>query len=152
VNPTRLLTRSLVVGVAIAAAATLTAFGSNDVTRSRIERSLAPTFANLYVQRSAILGETGVTVAGVAASASCDRGGPKVPDVGPGADWICMVTFHDDKNQVQNGKFELQVKADCTYVAGGPSKLVGLATLTNQAGKDVPNPAFEFDGGFDPHT
>ena len=150
-NPTRLLTRILATGLAIAAAATLTAFGSNDVTKTRIERSLAPTFANLYVQRSLILGETGVTTAGVTATASCDRGGPKVPDVGPGADWICMVTYHDDHNQVQNGKFELQVKADCTYVAGGPSKLVGLATITNTAGKDAPNPAFEFDGAFDPH-
>jgi hypothetical protein len=149
----RLLTRGLTVGlVAAAIAAALTGCGSPDVTKARLERSLAPTFANLYVQRAAILGETGVTVAGTAATADCDRGGPKVADVGPGANWICMVTFHDDHGQVQTGKFELHAKADATYIAGGPSKLIGLATLTDTTGKDIPNPAFEFDGAFDPNS
>jgi hypothetical protein len=39
---------------------------------------------------------------------------------------------------------------DC-YTAGGPSKLVGLLTITDAHGNDVPNPVFEFDGCFDPH-
>lgn len=32
----------------------------------------------------------------------------------------------------------------------GPSKLIGLATITDRQGKDVPKPVFEFDGCFDP--
>jgi hypothetical protein len=150
VNPHRLLTRGLAVGVAITTAWSLAACGSVDVTKARLEQSLAPTFANLYVQRARILGEPGITVASTAASADCDRGGPKVADVGPGADWICMVAFHDDHGQDQVGKFELHVLADSTYVAGGPSKLIGLAVITDKDGKDVPNPVFEFDAGFDP--
>jgi hypothetical protein len=146
----RLPTRGLTVALALAAAATLTAFGSPDVTKTRIEKAIAPTFANLYVQRATILGESGITVAGVGATADCDRGGPKIADVGPGADWICMITFIDDHGQQQVGKFEVNAKTDSTYVAGGPSKLVGLAILTDKTGKDVPNPAFEFDGAFDP--
>jgi hypothetical protein len=147
---TRLLTS--VLAVAVAAIGALTAVGGPDVTKARLEQALAPTFANLYVQRAAILGLPGVTVATVAASASCDRGGPKVPDVGPGADWVCMVTFHDDQGQAQNGKFEIHAKSDATYVGSGPSKLVGLATLTDKSGHDVPNPVFEFDGAFDPDS
>jgi hypothetical protein len=147
----RLLTRTVGIVAAITAAGALTAFGSPGVTKTRLEKAIAPTFANLYVQRATILGEPGITTASIAASAKCDRGGPKVADVGPGADWICMITFTDDHGKQQTGKFEVQAKADSTYVAGGPSKLIGLAMLTDkQTGKDVPNPVFEFDGAFNP--
>lgn len=147
---TRTLTGS---ALAVLAAVSLTGCGTSDVTRARLEASLAPTFENLYVQRAAILGETDVTPATVHAKATCDRGGPKVADVGPGADWICMVAFTDDSGTRQDGKFELQAKANSTYTAGGPSKLVGLAVLTDvRTAQDVPNPTFEFDGAFDPRS
>jgi hypothetical protein len=142
--------------IVLSAAATALAIsgcGHQDVTKARLEKSLAPTFANLYVQRASILGEAGVTASGVAPSADCDRGGPKVADVGPGADWICMVTFVDDHGKTQTGKFELQAKANSTYVAGGPSKLIGTVMITDaRTGRDVPNPVFEFDGAFDPNS
>ncbi|MFF4185354.1 hypothetical protein ACFYZ9_19345 [Streptomyces sp. NPDC001691] len=148
-NRTRLLTSGLGLALAIAAVTVTTAAGSPDVTKVRVEKALAPTFANLYVQQAHMLGIPGITVAGIDASAACDRGGPKVADTGSGTDWICMVTFHDDHHTVQSGKFELQIRADSTYVAGGPSKLVGLATITDRTGRDVPNPVFEFDGALD---
>jgi hypothetical protein len=123
------------------------------VTKARLEASIAPTFANLYVRRATILGESGVTVASIAPRAACDRGGPKVADVGPGADWICMIAFTDDRGKRQEGKFEVQAKANSTYVAGGPSKLMGPVMITERAtGKDVVNPPFEFDGAFDPYS
>lgn len=150
-NRTRLFKIGLGLAVAAAAVAATTAAGSPDITKVRMEKALAPTFANLYVQQAHILGIPGITVAGIDASATCDRGGPKVADVGSGADWICMVTFHDDHQKVQTGKFEVQIKADSTYVAGGPSKLIGQATITGKSGKDVPNPVFEFDGALNPN-
>ena len=61
-----------------------------------------------------------------------------------------MIHFTDDDGQPQDGKFEVQVRADATYVAGGPSKLIGQATLTDSHGQDVTNPVFEWDGAFDP--
>ncbi|MFF3871763.1 hypothetical protein [Streptomyces sp. NPDC001978] len=149
--PTRLLTRGLIVAAAVAAVAVSTAFSTPDVTKARAERAMAPTLANLYVQQAAILGIPDVTVTGTDAWADCDRGGPKVADVGSESDWICMVTFHDDAHHVQTGKFELQIRADSTYIASGPSKLIGMATITDKkTGKDVPNPVFEFDGTLDP--
>jgi hypothetical protein len=152
-TPKRVITPVVTIALAGAAVATLTAFGSPDVTKARLEQALAPTFANLYIQRAAILGETGITPASIGASAKCDRGGPKVADVGPGADWICMITFTDDHGKQQTGKFEVQAKTDSTYVAGGPSKLIGLAMLTDKKTRnDVPNPVFEFDGAFDPRS
>ncbi|MEU5940260.1 hypothetical protein ABZ807_13930 [Micromonospora sp. NPDC047548] len=146
---TRTRTIALAIGLA-AAVGTLTGCGQPDVTKDRLEQAIGPAFANLYAQRADILGEPGVTVTSINASAACDRGGPKVPDVGPGPDWICMIHFTDDHGQPQDGKFEVQVKSDATYVGGGPSKLIGQAMLTDSHGRDVPNPVFEFDGAFDP--
>ena len=62
-----------------------------------------------------------------------------------------MIHFTDDTQTPQDGKFELQVKSNSCYTAGGPSKLVGLAVITDTHGADVPNPVFEFDGCFDPN-
>ncbi len=135
----------------LASVALFAGCGTTDITKTRVENAIAPTFANLYVQQATILGHPGVTVASTAASANCDRGGPKVADKGPGADWICMIHFIDDTHTAQDGKFELQIKANSCYTAGGPSKLVGLVTITDTHGHDVPNPVFEFDGCFDPN-
>jgi hypothetical protein len=88
--------------------------------------------------RAAILGEHGVTVASISASATCDRGGPKVPDVGAGPNWICMITFTDDHGQPRRASSRSR-PADATYVAGGPSKLVGLATTPDAHGNNVTN-------------
>jgi hypothetical protein len=132
--------------------AILSAFGGNDVTRVRLEKSIAPTFANLYVQQATLLGHPGVTVASTAATASCDKGGPKVADVGPGANWVCTLTFNDQTHVKQTGNFELNVHANSCYTAAGPSKLIGLAVITDQRGNDATNPVFEFDGCFNPSS
>lgn len=149
----RVARRVLAAVIAVGAVTSLSACGSSDVTKARLEASLGPTFANLYVhQQIDILGHPGVTVASVDARPSCDKGGPKVADHGPGADWICMVEFNDDTGKAQKGKFELQAKSNSCYTAGGPSKLIGLVTITDTRGNDVPNPVFEFDGCFDPRS
>jgi hypothetical protein len=142
----------LTTSFALATLATLAGCGGADVTKARLEAAVAPTFANLYVQQATILGHTNVSVTSTAAQAACDRGGPKVADVGPGADWICVIHFTDDTGAPQDGKFELQVKSNSCYTAGGPSKLVGLVTITDTHGNDVANPVFEFDGCFNPDS
>ena len=88
------------------------------------------------------------------AQAQCDKGGPKAPDHGPGADWICLMRWTDPNVPLPDGsgRFELNVHSNDCYTAGGPSKLVGLITITDKNGKDVDNPVFEFDGCFDPDS
>lgn len=136
----------LLLGVVLVAAGC----GPSDVTRARLEGAIAPTFENLYVQQAQILGHDGVTRSSIGAVAACDRGGPKVADEGPGADWICMIHFVDETGTGQDGKFEVQVKSNSCYTASGPTKLLGPAMITDRRGRDVTNPVFEFDGCFDP--
>ena len=140
------------VAVLLVVPALASACGSPDVTKARLDHALAPAFDNVYAARSRILGEN-VTPGEVSAVVDCDRGGPKVEDVGPGADWLCKLTFTDDQGLLQDSKLELQVRANSTYVAGASTKLVGPVMITDaRTGKQVVNPAFEFDGAFDPDS
>jgi hypothetical protein len=150
----RILPRLVAVLLAGAAIAGLSACGGSDVTRPRLERSLPQAFANLYVQQAALLGHTGITAANLHARAQCDKGGPQVADRGPGADWICQMTWQDPKYVAADafpGKFEVNAHSNDCYTAGGPSKIVGLVTITDKHGRQVDNPVFEFDVCFDPH-
>jgi hypothetical protein len=140
--------------VAIAASAALAGCGGSAVTRPRLERSLPVVFSRLYVQQSKLLGHKGITVQNLHAKAQCDKGGPKVADVGPGTDWICQMTWKDPNIPADSlpGKFEMNVHSNNCYTAGGPSKLVGTFTITDTHGNDVDNPVFEFDACFDPKS
>jgi hypothetical protein len=146
--------RLAVVAATGAAARGLSACGGSDVTKARLERNLPQTFANLYVQQAKILGHDNITTQSLHARAQCDKGGPKVADQGPGADWICLMSWKDPNVPLPDGtgKFELNAHSNDCYTAGGPSKLIGLQTITDTHGNDVPNPVFEFDGCFDPRS
>jgi hypothetical protein len=138
-------------GALVAAGLALVAAGcgGSDITRPRIEGSLGPVFDNLYVQQQTLLGHPGLAPAQVGAKPVCHRSTPGTHDQGAGSDWICQVTWTDHAGKSQNGKFELQVRSNGCYQAGGPSKLVGPITIQTAGGKTVTNPAFEFDGCFD---
>ena len=139
------------VGIGVAAAAT---GGGSTVTRARLERSLPQTFANLYAKQAKMLGHQGVTPASLHAKAMCDKHGADVADVGPGADWVCLMSWTDPNVPMPTegyGKFELNVHSNDCYTAGGPSKLTGYLTITDTKGREVDNPVFEFDGCFDPN-
>src|SRR3954468_8841560 len=145
--------RALLLSV-ILAAVTLAGCGGSDVTRARLERSLPPAFEQLYVQQAQLPGHQNITVANLHAKAQCDKGGPKVADRGPGADWICQMTWHDPNLApgILPGKFEINAHSNDCYTAGGPSKVVGSFTIPDTHGNDVDNPVFEFDVCFDPKS
>lgn len=138
--------------VGVGAAVTATSAGST-VTRARLERSLPATFANLYVDQASLLGRNDITAESLHATAMCDKHGPDVADIGPGGDWVCLMSWTDPQVPMPTegyGKFELNVHSNDCYTAAGPSKLTGFLTITDASGTEVTNPVFEFDGCFDP--
>ncbi len=138
--------------VAVVLVAILSAGGGSDITRGRLEHSLPQSFANRYVAQAKLLGHANVSVDSLHARATCDKGGPKVADQGPGADWNCYMSWSDPNTPLPDGtgRFELNVHSNDCYTAGGPSKVVGLLTITDIRGNDVTNPVFEWDTCFDP--
>ncbi len=127
--------------------------GGSTVTRARLERSLPVVFSHMYVDQAGLLGHTGVTYRSLHAKAMCDKHGPDVADIGPGGDWLCLMSWTDPNITLppeHYGKFELNVHSNDCFTAVGPSKLTGFLTLTDTHGRDVINPAFEFDSCFDP--
>ncbi|MCW2925728.1 MAG: hypothetical protein JWM98_3132 [Thermoleophilia bacterium] len=125
---------------------------STTVTRPRLERSLERTYANRYVALSKVTGHRGVTAKSLDAHAVCDKGGPTVDDAGPGGDWICQVAYTDPNvpNPDGSAKVEMNVHSNDCYTAAGSSKLVGPLNIVDTHGHQVVNPAFEFDGCFNP--
>jgi hypothetical protein len=135
----------------LAAVAMATGSGSS-VTQARLERSLPVVFSNIYAQEARLVGHRGVTPASLHAKAMCDNG---AGNVGPGATWVCLMSWQDPSTPMPStgyGKFELNVHSNDCYTVGSPSSLIGYQTLTDAAGRTVNNPAFEFDGCFDPHA
>lgn len=126
---------------------------SDEVTVPRLERSISDVFAHQYERQARLLGHDGVTAASLHVRAMCERGGPDVPDVGPGSDWICLLGWTDPDVPMPPegyGKVELVVHANDCYTASSPSKLVGFQTIEDRHGRTVNNPVAEFDGCFDP--
>lgn len=146
-------TVTLVAVLALAGAVVAGTGGGSAVTRPRLERSLPAAFSHLYVARAHLLGQDDVTPTSLHARAMCDKGGAVEPDTGPGSNWNCLMSWDDPQVPMPvegYGKFELTVHSNGCYTAGGPSKLVGFATLTDTRGREVTNPVSEFDGCFDP--
>ena len=87
--------------------------------------------------RRTLLGRHGVTAGSLHAKAMCDKHGADVADVGPGGDWICLMSWTDPNVPMPPegyGKFELNVHSNDCYTAGGPSKLIGLPDHHRHAG------------------
>ena len=145
---------ALAVVVAVSGAVLAGSGGGSSVTQARLERSLPTAFANLYADQAELLGHEGVTPASLHPRAMCDKGGAVEPDIGPGSNWNCLVSWTDPNVPMPPegyGKFEVDVHSNGCYTAGGPSKLVGFQTITDTSGREVANPVYEFDGCFDPN-
>ena len=135
------------------ASVAVTGGDSSTATSARLERSLPQVFANVYADQARLLGRSGVSAASLHPQAMCDKHGPDVADVGPGGDWICLMSWTDPQVPMPPegyGKFELNVHSNDCFTAAGPTKLTGYLTITDKSGNEVTNPAFEFDGCFDP--
>lgn len=152
----RLLTAGLLPLAALTAASVLVIAVTTPVTgsgigRGKLERSLATSYAHLYRLQSAELHGPAVTETQLRTTASCDKGGLRGVDEGPGTDWRCVVTWHlPGATAVGSASYQLDVTADGRYVADGdgPREVNGNFSVRTSYG-DSPNPLWQFDGTVD---
>ncbi|MBO2455594.1 ABC transporter permease [Actinomadura barringtoniae] len=121
------------------------------ILRQKLQDSLAVSYAHLYRLQTSELHRPAVTEAQLRAGASCDKGGPRVADEGPGNDWRCVVTWHlPGVTSAGSAIYQLDVTADGRYVADGdgPKEVNGYFQVHTSSG-DEPNPLWQFDGNVD---
>jgi ABC-2 type transport system permease protein len=138
---------AITVGV-IAAASSASGSG---IDKAKLDNSLETAFAHLYRMQTAELHRPDVTEAQLRTSASCDKGGPLVDDLGPGNDWRCVVTWQlPDATATGSAIYQLDVGPDGRYVADGdgPQEVNGFFRVHTATG-DAPNPLWQFDGSID---
>jgi hypothetical protein len=139
------------VAVIAAVLLTVSGCGSSGITSARLNRAVAPTFANLYVLQQSLRGRR-VTAASLNSKADCARGGPETADSGAGNDWACTVTwFNTGPNIAATASYQVHVQTNGCYTADGdgPADLNGQQLITAADGATVTNPLWEFDGCFD---
>lgn len=137
--------------VTIGVIAAATSASGSGIDRAKLDSSLATAFAHLYRMQTKELHRPHVIEAELHASASCDKGGPLVPDSGPGNDWRCVVRWRlPGSAAVGVGNYQLDVDSTGRYVADGdgPPELNGFFQIHRSSG-DVPNPLWQFDGSVD---
>ncbi|HEV7211997.1 MAG TPA: ABC transporter permease [Blastococcus sp.] len=131
-------------------AAAMPASGSG-IDRSKLQTSMATAYAHLYRLQSRELRRPDVTETELRTTATCDKGGSRVDDVGPGNDWRCVVSWHiPGATAVGSAIYQLDLTADGRYVADGdgPQEVNGFFLVHTRTG-DAPNPLWQFDGSVD---
>jgi hypothetical protein len=139
--------------VALAAyATTVCGCGATGITATRLERALAPTFANLIETQESMLGRPPLDVTSLRASASCHRLGPGSA-TGGGGDWQCTLAwFAPGRRGPWFDSYELSVTTDGCFTAtsDGQEGHLGGPRLTLRDGTTATNLLYAFDGCFDP--
>jgi hypothetical protein len=145
--------RRAVVSTLLAALAVLVSgCGSAGITRDRVDGAVGRAFANLYAVQRHQLGYPKVSGSKIPSRAGCDKGGPGVPDEGPGDDWVCTVVWQVAGPGTQaTAVYALHIQPDGCYNADGdgPPAVNGQRTLVAFDGTSFINPLWAFDGCFD---
>ena len=143
-----LVALALVSTGAIAASTGATGTG---IERPKLEAALSTSFSHLYVLQTERLNRASVTEHELNPTAVCDKGGDRVEDSGPGADWRCVVTWTlPGATSEGNAIYQLDVLPDGRFTADGdgPKEVNGFFQVRTPTG-DAPNPLWQFDGVVD---
>ena len=138
--------------VGVALTGTLSGCGSSALTAQRLETSISATFANLYVLQQHRQGHPVPPVARLASRATCTKGTPDLTQAGPGADWVCAVTFFVAGPRTPvTALYTVDLRTDgCFFADGdGPVTLNGRRTVTGPGYRQVFNPLWRMEACFD---
>jgi len=137
--------------VTVGVLAGATSASGSGIDRSKLDSSLATSFAQLYRLQTRELHRPRVTDKELRTTASCDKGGGLVANNGPGNDWRCVVKWRlSGTAAIGAAVYQLDVNPDGRYVADGdgPQDVNGFFPVHTSTG-DVPNPLWQFDGLID---
>jgi ABC-2 type transport system permease protein len=138
----------LTLGIVAIAAPRTTGSG---IEQTKVQDSLATSFAHLYRVQTQQLHRPDVTEAQLRTTAACDKGGGLEENSGPGNGWRCTVTWHlPGVEAVGQAVYQLDVTADGKYIADGdgPREVNGYFLVRTPTG-DAANPLWQFDGTVD---
>jgi hypothetical protein len=119
---------------------------STALSPARIERAIAPTFANLVQIQVSWLGLKPMAAADFAVNARCRRlaGG----NAGSG-EWMCTIVWRGPDDQILRDTYDLFVGTDGCYMAAVAGESLGGPILKAVNGSDVKNLLYAFEGCFD---
>ena len=136
--------------ITIVVAAALAGCGASAVTEDRVERAIAPVFANLVHVQLQRMGLPDMPVSALRTTASCYRLGGGHEGTG---DWACMVVWSGPNGTTLRDSYEVTVNANACFTAtlsGSAEAQLGGPVVTTQEGRPVRNLLYAFDGCFDP--
>jgi hypothetical protein len=146
VSSTRNCPRGLAI-LAVILEIALVGCGPSPITGDRIERAIAPTFANLVHVQLSRLALAAVDVRDIKVIASCYRaGGGKI---GAG-DWTCTLIWSGPNRVTLHDRFEVAVTTDGCYTAtvDKSESQLGGPTIITPDGREVRNVLYTFEGCF----
>ena len=137
--------------VTVGVIALATPASGSGIDSAKLDHSLTTAFAHIYRMQTSELHRPDVTESQLRSSASCDKGGGLVADVGPGNDWRCVVTWRLPGSAATGSAiYQLDVSPDGHYVADGdgPQEVNGFFQVHTSTG-NTPNPLWQFNGQVD---
>jgi hypothetical protein len=124
-----------------------------DVTRSRIEEAVAPTFASLVRVQVSLLDAPPVDTASLHAFAQCKKVGAAPKEARGAGDWTCDIGWYvPGRREAVHDTYDLSVTPDGCYTATADATEahIGGPTVATRSGTPVTNLLYAFDGCFDP--
>jgi hypothetical protein len=137
---------------ALATVTTVALFGCapSPLTSARIDKAIAPTFANLVHVQLSRLGLPPIAASDIKVTASCRKvvAGSGVAGAG---DWVCTLVWRRPNRPTLRDTYDLSVATDGCYTAtvDGAEGHLGGPTLKAWDGSDVRNLLYSFEGCFD---
>jgi hypothetical protein len=125
--------------------------GASPITARRLERALAPTFANLVHAQVRRLGLQAVAASDVKVTAACGR--PDGRRSGSG-DWVCTLVWSGTNAVTLHDRYDVSVTSEGCYTAtvDAAEAQLGGPTVISMDGRQQRNLLYAFDGCFDTTT
>ncbi len=128
------------------------ACSAGPLTGAHLQASMVTTFTNLWEYQQSELGDPARPPAALETSVACVKGLPGSVQHGPGANWVCHVTWLvGGAGTPVTATYNVNLQTDGCYTADGdgPASVNGSATITDTHERTRVNPLFEFNGCVD---